>query len=313
MVQRVLYGRHDDRLRATWRVLVSFTVFLGMLVVVSTLLGQVAFPEVLINASNTLAVFLAVAVLLFVGTRFVERRSFDGYGLSLDRRWGLDATGGILLGFLFQGLVTALLFVFGSARLVSMLSPGIGGGPVTMVIAFVAAVFALLAVALWEELLFRGVLIQNTLEGLAARGIESRIAVGIALVGSTLVFGLPHATAAAEGVSITFAVFQAVVAGLYFGLAYLLTDSLALPIGLHLSTNFWVASVFGQPDSAFPALLRLERNLQADPTGVIVVLVPAIVLVGLIVGWVRLTRGDISVADALLLPPRETLDEPIAE
>lgn len=313
MVQRILYGRRDDRLRATWRVLGSFAVFLGMLVVASAVLGQVPFPEVLINASTTLAVFLAVAVLLFVGTRFVERRSFDGYGLSLDRRWWLDATGGVLAGFLFQGLVTALLFVFGAARLVSTLSPGIGDTPVTVAIAFVAAVFALLAVALWEELLFRGVLIQNTLEGLAARGIESRTAVGIALVGSALVFGLPHATAAAEGASVGFAVFQAVVAGLYFGLAYLLTDSLAFPIGLHLSTNLWVASVFGQPDSAFPALLRLERDLQADPAGVVVVLAPAVVLVGLIVGWVRLTRGNVSVADALLLPPSGTPDEPIAE
>jgi hypothetical protein len=219
----------------------------------------------------------------------------------------------VLVGFLFQGLVTALLFAFGSARLVDTLSPGIGDGPVTVAVALGATVSALLAVALWEGLLFRGVLVQNTLEGLAARGVERRTAVGVALVGSALVFGLPHATATGEGASVGFAVFQAVVAGLYFGLAYLLTDSLAFPIGLHLSTNLRVASVFGQPDSAFPALLRLERDLQTTPEGVVIVLGPGLVLVGLVVGWVRLTRDELAVADSLSRPPGRTPDETAAD
>ena len=311
--RQVLYGRTDERLRATWRVVLSFAVFLSTLIAASTLFGRIPFPELLLSAGSTLAVFLAVGVLLVVGIRFVGQRSLDSYGLSLDRRWWLDAAGGVIAGFLFQGVVTALLFAFGSGRLVGTFSPGVADGPVTVAVAFGATVLALLAVALWEELLFRGVLIQNTLEGLAARGVTRRTGVGIALLGSALVFGLPHATAAAEGASVGFAVFQAVVAGLYFGLAYLLTDSLAFPIGLHLSTNLWVASVFGQPDSAFPALLLLERDLQADPEGVAVVLVPSVVLVGLIIAWVRLTRGDVSVADSLSLPPGGTPDEAIAD
>lgn len=311
--RQLLYGRTDERLRATWRVVLSAGVFLGTLIGASTLFGRVPFPELLLNAGTTLAVFLAVGVLLLVGTRFVERRSLSGYGLSLDRRWWLDAGGGILAGLLFQGLVTALLFVLGSARLVGTLSPGVADGPVTVAIAFGATVLALLAVALWEELLFRGILIQNALEGLVARGVDRRTTVAVALVGSALVFGLPHATSVAEGASVAFAVFQAVVAGLYFGLAYLLTDSLAFPIGLHLSTNLWVASVFGQPGSAFPALLRIERDLQADPEGVVVVLLPAVVLVGLVVGWVRLTHGELSVADSLSRPPQDVPDGTAAD
>jgi membrane protease YdiL (CAAX protease family) len=308
-VRRVFYGRRDGRLRATWRVVLSFAVFLGTLVATSRLLGRVPFPEVLVNAGTTLAVFVAVAVLLAVGTRFVGSRSLDAYGLALDRRWWLDAGAGLLAGLVFQALVTALLFAFGSARVVGTLSPGIGDSAVTVAIAFGATLCAMVAVALWEELLFRGVLIQNALEGLVARGFDRRTAVAVALVVSALVFGIPHATSVAEGASVTWAVFQAVVAGLYFGLAYVLTDSLAFPIALHFSTNFWVVSVFGQPDSAFPALLRLERELQADPAGVAAGLLPTVVLVGLILGWVSLTRGDLSIADTLSLPPSDTPDE----
>jgi len=313
MVRRALYGRDDGRLRATWRVVLSFAMFLGTLVAASSLLGRVPFPEVLVNADSTLAVCLGVTVLLVVGTRFVARRSLTGYGLALDRRWWLDAGAGLLAGFVFQALVTALLFAFGSARVIGTLSPGIGTDVVSVAIAFGATLCAMVAVALWEELLFRGVLVQNTLEGLAARGVDRRTAVVVALVGSALVFGLLHATAVAEGASVGWAVFQAVVAGLYFGLAYVLTDSLAFPIALHFSTNFWVVSVFGQPDSAFPALLRLERDLQADPAGIAAGLLPTVVLVGLILGWVSLTRGELSVADSLSRPPSDTLDETLAD
>ncbi|WJK64810.1 CPBP family glutamic-type intramembrane protease [Halobacterium salinarum] len=133
------------------------------------------------------------------------------------------------------------------------------------------------------------------------------------LVGSALVFGLPHATSAIEGASVGWAVFQALVAGVYFGLAYILTDSLAFPIALHFSTNLWVASVFGMPDSAFPALLRIERNLQADPKGVMTMLLPAIVLIGLIIGWVSLTRDEFSVADSLSKLPEDALNERTAD
>lgn len=312
-VRRVFYGRNDSRLRATWRTVLSFAVFLGTLVAASTLLGQVPFPEVFVNAGGTLAIFLAVAALLVVGTRVVERRSLAGYGLAFDRQWWLDAAGGLLAGFVFQAIVTALLFVFGSARIVGTLSPGIGDSTVTVVVAFAATLCAMVAVAFWEEMLFRGVLIQNALEGLTARGVERRTAIAVALVGSALVFGLPHATSVAAGASVGWAVFQALVAGLYFGLAYVLTDSLAFPIALHFSTNLWVVSVFGQPDTAFPALLRLERELQADPEGVIIVFLPAIVLVGLLAGWVLLTRGELSVADSLSIPPSDTPDETVVD
>lgn len=308
-VQRLLFGGSDSRLRATWRVVFSFAVFFGTLIAASTLLGQVPFPEALVNADTTLAVFLAVAVLLILGMRFVARRSLAGYGLALDRRWWLNAGAGLLAGLVFQGLFTGLLFAFGSARLVGTLSPGIGTSQVTVVIAFVATVCAMVAVALWEEFLFRAVLIQNALEGLAARGVERRTAVVVALVGSALVFGLPHATAVARGASVGWAVLQAVVAGLYFGLAYVLTGSLAFPVALHFSTNFWVVSVFGQPDSTFPALLRLERELQADPTGIVAGFLPTVVLAGLILGWVSLTRGDISVPDSLSVPPGDSPSE----
>jgi hypothetical protein len=71
--------------------------------------------------------------------------------------------------------------------------------------------------------------------------------------------------------------------------------------------------VFGQPDSRFPALLRVERDLQASPEGILVVFLPAVILASLIIGWVSFTRGELSVADSLALAPRHATEETVAD
>ena len=305
-VRVLLFGRSDDRLRATWRILLSFGVFIGILLATSALLRGIPFPEVLINIGQTLALFIAVALFLLLGARFIDRRPVADYGLELDRQWWLDWLGAIVVGFLFQGLITGLMLGFGTGRIVGTLSSGMGTNAWTVGLGFAATVLALLGVALWEELLFRSVVIQNALEGLAARGVDSRTAVPVAVLGSALVFGIPHVTAVAEGASVLFAAVQAIVAGIYFGLAYVLTDSLAFPIGLHFSTNLWVASVLGQPGSDFPALMRMQRDLQLGVEGVVTVLLPAAVLVGLTVGWVYVTRGAVAIDESLSATPSQT-------
>ncbi len=298
-------GHTDVRLRATWRILLSFGVFLGSLFLVSVLLQDIPFPEVLVNAGQSLALFIAIGLFLLIGTRVIDRRSVANYGFKLDRLWWRDLFGAILIGFLYQGLITVLMLAFGTGRIIGTFSPGIGTSAWSVALAFAATVFALLGVGIWEELLFRSVFIQNALEGLSAHGYNGRNVVSFVVIVSALVFGIPHVTSVAEGASVFFAAFQAIVAGLYFALAFVLTDSLAFPIGLHFSTNLWVASVFGQPGSDFPALVQMERNLQMGVDGVITVLVAATVLVGLIVGWVYATRGTVSIDDSLFANPRQ--------
>ncbi|WP_394346030.1 hypothetical protein [Halorubrum sp. BOL3-1] len=101
-----------------------------------------------------------------------------------------------------------------------------------------------------------------------------------------------HLGAGASGLSAVVVVLQAVVAGLYFGLAHVLTGSLALPVGIHLSTNLWTAVVFGQPDSGFPAAFRLTPPFDFGADLLVIMLLPAGALVAAVFGWVRVTRGN---------------------
>jgi len=88
-------------------------------------------------------------------------------------------------------------------------------------------------------------------------------------------------------------VLQAVVGGLYFGTAYVLTDSLALPVGIHFSTNLWTTVVFGQPESGFPAAFRLTRPFALGVELIIVLFFPVGILLLAVFLWVRATRGEV--------------------
>lgn len=284
-------GAGSTAVGATVRAVVAFVVFFATLVVVGLVLSRVPTPSVLTNLPDQVPIFCGVGAVLFV-----LARAFDvspaAYGLDLDRRWGTDLLGGVLIGVLFQALSTAAILATDAGRIVDRWALGVASGPVTAVIALGATVVAFFAVALGEDLLFRGILIREGVIGLASRGVSRLGATAAAVAGSALLFGSLHLNAGAEGLSTAVVVLQAVVGGLYFGLAYVLTDSLALPVGIHLSTNLWTVVVFGQPDSGFPAAFRLTRPFELGPELVIIYLLPVGVLVAAVVGWVRATRGE---------------------
>ncbi len=133
--------------------------------------------------------------------------------------------------------------------------------PSGVVIAIVSTVVAFFIIALWEDRLFRGVLIREFAVGLVVRGVSRPVATGSAVIVSALLFGALHVYAGAAGLSTAVVVLQAVGGGPYLGLAYVLTDSLAFRVGVHFSTDRWTTVVFGQPDSGFLAVFRLTQSL----------------------------------------------------
>lgn len=302
VVRRVVWGRDRSRIRATWRILLGFGVVLGVLLGGGRLLERVDLPSVLVNGPVALLVIAALGAYALVASLVPGERPLRGYGLEVDRRWARDFLAAVTAGCVFQGLLTGLLLATGSGRVVETLSPGVasGNGAPAVVVAVAATALAFAAIGLWEELLFRGVFILNASEGLAARGLSPRRAVWAAGGASVLAFGPAHALVAAQGATPLFAAGQAMAAAVYFAAAYVLTGSLAFPVGLHFATNFWVASVFGQAGSGFPALVRLERSLGSGPVELLLLGLPSLALLALIAAWVRVTRGSVTTDESLM-------------
>jgi len=117
------------------------------------------------------------------------------------------------------------------------------------------AALLLLADALLEELLFRGVLF---------RLLEEWTGTWIALTASAALFGLAHA--ANPGATWFSSLAIALEAGVLLGAAFVVTRNLWFPIGLHCAWNFFEGPVYGSEVSGHQFLTSAVVSHVAGPT-----------------------------------------------
>jgi uncharacterized protein len=107
--------------------------------------------------------------------------------------------------------------------------------------------FALMAaVSIWEETYFRSYLITNLKEGLFGNWIGKSGAMLLAVLISSLFFGVLHFW---NPNSSWISTLNISIAGMVFAYPYIATRSIAIPIGMHLSWNYFQGAVFGLPVS----------------------------------------------------------------
>jgi membrane protease YdiL (CAAX protease family) len=181
------------------------------------------------NATLTVAVFAA-------GLWLFERKRPRDAGLGLSSSVPQTARG-FLLGALLLSAVTGVLAVTGSYHI-------LGWAPVPAGITRAAllghAVVLLLAVAIFEEVLFRGIVFRH---------LEQAIGTWLAIVASALFFGFGHRSN--PGATWVSSAAIAIEAGALLAAAYVATRSLWLPIGVHWAWNLFEGPVWGSPVSGF--------------------------------------------------------------
>ena len=242
-----------------WRLL-SQTVFLAVL---AGLLGLIFFaiysgspaakngmtPMEALNASEGLLtlneVFTLLAILgsVWLGAKLLDHQRLSAYGLSMTARWWQDLRFGLLLG---AGLMGILFLVEWAAGLVKVTGFFYVNGNWPFLVALMFPVVQAVAAGVGEELLVRGYYMTNFAQGLR-KGCGARRSSLAGLFLSSCIFGVfhamnPHAT--------LLSVVNITAAGIFLlGFGYLVTGSLALPIGIHIAWNFFQGSVFGFPVS----------------------------------------------------------------
>jgi membrane protease YdiL (CAAX protease family) len=159
-------------------------------------------------------------------------------------------------------------------------------------------VLVFICVGIQEEMSTRGYLLRNLAEGLNFKRSGPRTALIAAYVISSLIFGGLHAANPNASLTSTLSI---ALAGFFLGLGFVLTGELAIPIGLHISWNFFQGNVFGFPVSGSPAgpsFIAIEQAGPAWATGGAfgpeagVIGLAAIALgCGLTLWWVRRRTG----------------------
>jgi membrane protease YdiL (CAAX protease family) len=254
----IFWNARQRRLRAGWRLLIQFALFVTTLLGVGAVAGALGPGDeaAVVGSTLYLALGLGLAWLL---ARFLDRRPLADYGFHLSGGWWLDLGFGLLLGAL---LMTGVFLAESLAGWASVTPAAAGDSGLAAGSAFLVSLCVCLAGGLNEELTFRGYQLRNLAEGLCGRRLGPRPALVLALVLSSALFGGAHLT---NPNATALSTLYIVLGGLLLSLPYLLTGELAIPIGLHASWNLFEGTVYGFPVSGNVPTRRLLAVRQGGP------------------------------------------------
>ncbi len=303
-MKKLFWNEDERRLRAFWRLLLQTVLLVGLVLAFGAALawvpGSMAKVLLMTLVGLTLSVWLAA--------RFLDRRAFADLGFRLSRAWWLDFGFGLLLGaFLMAGVFLAEQ-ALGWVRVTGTFE---GGGAQPFGLALLAPLLGFVTVGFYEELLSRGYQFKNIAEGFNLGRLGPRGGIVVAWVLTSVVFGLGHALNPNASFISTFNI---VLAGLFIVLGYVLTAELALPIGLHITWNFFQGPVFGFPVSGTrnwdAQVLLTEQSGPAlwtggafGPEAGLVGLIAMLAGSLLILGWVRWRYGALRLQTSIAEPP----------
>ncbi len=253
-IQRSVWNSEERRLRAFFRLFIHWTIW----VILTLTLRMLGTPIVSwISAQNVAPsrigaqsmVFLLQLIALLVSTwlavRFLDQRAFRELGLNLDRAWWMDLVFGLALGAVLMTIIfsieTALQWVTVSDTM------SVGADEIAPFwLAIMGPAFVFIAVGVMEEILTRGYQMRNMAEGFNLGQRHARVALLASWFVSSFIFGLLHVF---NPNSTWISTLYLMLAGLFLGLGLVLTGRLGLPIGLHISWNFFQGTVYGFPVS----------------------------------------------------------------
>jgi len=223
----------DGRLRPGWRVPVYLLVLVLAYLVIT--LPVMIFQLELHYGYQQLLQLLAVLVGTWVCRRFVDKRDWASFGLRLDRQGLLDIGLGLLLG---AALMTGIFLVELAMGWINVIGFAWQTRPIGDLIesVFWRIVVQMTVVAVTEEVVMRGYLLPTLEEGL---GLPWAVAI------TSSVFGVIHLiNPTAHGWATYVIPFTLTIAGVMLALAYLVRQTLWLPIALHFAWNTFEYEIF---------------------------------------------------------------------
>lgn len=301
----------ERRIRALWRLILQVvlmfilqTIAGGVLLVISpqaiqaladpTHLPQGPLPAIL----STLATFIAIILSVWFAGRWLDHRSFREFGLHLNSQWWSDLLFGLVLGAALMTFIFLVELAFGWVKISGTFQ---SSSPAQSFISVaIYGLFFFLVVGIQEELMFRGYILRNLAEGLNLPWLTPQSALILGYLISAMVFGVLHI---ANPNATVISTINIIIAGLLMGLGLILTGELALPIGLHVTWNYFEGYVFGFPVSGLSSAGNFIGIQQGGPTqwtggafgpeAGLISLGAMLVGAGLILAWVRWRRGTI--------------------
>ena len=260
MNAKTIFFNDFDRLRSGWRLAVFLAVFifvaliLGLIVV--TILDAFQIPSGA-GSMMFLVVNGAVSLIpaLFVGWlcgRFLEGLPYRALGAWFTKYWLTHFVLGLLIGGVTIGTAVLIAVVLGGLSL--EINPNQGSTAILFTLGVSFVIFAVAAA--FEEALFRGYMLQTFARANLA---------WLAILLTSVFFGSVHFNNPNAG---TISTVNTILAGIWFGIAYLKTRDLWFVWGMHLMWNWMQGAVFGIEVSGLTDITTapLLKELDKGPT-----------------------------------------------
>jgi membrane protease YdiL (CAAX protease family) len=258
----------EGRLRPTWRVvcyvvalvvgLFGVQIPIGVVLAVALLAGvvdqssllqlQYSLPFLALNTAVSLVVILPLTYLF---RRFLDGQSLRSLGFERGQEWVRHIVAGLLLGTVLMGLI--FLVEWGAGWLTIEGFSWQAQSPILVLTTLLAYLLFNAAVALYEELAFRGYMLQN---------LSADWGVVVALVASSLLFGIFHGL---NPNATLLALANIFLAGVLLTACYLVTRNLWLAMGFHFSWNFVQGPLLSFPLSGLDTPGLLVTSTQGNP------------------------------------------------
>ena len=226
----------ENRLKAGWRILFFLLIFFSfssLIFIIKPILGDISKRDFLDNYSVIIISVLAIGATLsiWLSRNFLDKKTFVSLGL----KWDKQAIKDLLFGFLLSGLMAGSFYLFlisfGLLDFIGFnfedLAPNQSFDFVKFMSVLTIGSLGILLiehilVGYWEELVFRGYIFQNMIDGLG---------LNIAILISCFTYGMihymnPNATVLSSIIIIGFGFLR------IFG--YLSTKMLWLSMGMHI-------------------------------------------------------------------------------
>ena len=192
-----------------------------------------------------------------------DKRSFADFGFHFSIPWRNYFLFGLALG---SFLMTFIFVVEYSFRWITISSTFYSNHPgQSFIVPFLVLTLVFVCVGVGEEIFSRGYLIKNFAEGFNFKWMKSDNSLILAWILSSVIFGLLHINNPDATIISTVNI---VIGGFIFGIGYVVTGELAIPVGLHISWNLFQGNVFGFPVSGLKlpaAIVTIFKTNQSGP------------------------------------------------
>jgi membrane protease YdiL (CAAX protease family) len=255
-----LFFNNAGMLRSGWRVTVYLFAFVLSAFLLSVI-GQTALASLQFESAPGTSIFLvtnavlslvAAIVIGWLCAKYLERLPFRSLGLAFTNGWLKHLLIGSIVGASTLGLAVFIAFIFGGLRF----SVNSDSTPTEIAYSLAVSFLVFGAAAAFEEVLFRGYILQT----FARAGLA-----WLAIILTSFFFCLVHmGNPNSDFISST----NTLLAGFWFGIAYLKTRDLWFVWGLHLMWNWTQGFIFGIEVSGITSVTEfpLLKEIDHGPT-----------------------------------------------